>query len=75
MHAQVAAYVREKKLAEVDALDSRALDLDWDGMLDYVKKSNPDMVFVGELFIQPAGLRSSGISMKPCGSSRKLCLM
>jgi len=55
MHAQLAAYLREKKLAAVDALDSRALNLDWDGMLGYVKKSNPDMVFVGELLHSTCG--------------------
>ena len=55
MHAQLASYLREKKLAQVDALDSRALELDWDGMLDYVKKSNPDMVFVGELLHSTCG--------------------
>ena len=55
MHAQLAAYLREKKLAEVDALDSRALELDWDGMLGLVKKSNPDMVFVGELLHSTCG--------------------
>ncbi len=55
MHAQLAAYVREKGLGEVDALDSRALEMDWDGMLAYVKKSAPDMVFVGELLHSTCG--------------------
>ncbi len=55
MHAQLAAYLREKKLADVDALDSRALDLDWDGMLNYVKESKPDIVFVGELLHSTCG--------------------
>ena len=55
MHAQLAAYLREKKLAEVDALDCRALEMDWDAMLAYAKKSNPDMVFVGELLHSTCG--------------------
>lgn len=55
MHAQLAAYVREKGLGEVDALDARAFDMDWEGMLAYVKKSNPDMVFVGELLHSTCG--------------------
>ena len=32
MHAQVAAYLRTKGLAEVDALDCRALEMDWKDM-------------------------------------------
>jgi len=55
MHAQLAAYLREKGLAEVDALDCRALELDWDGMLKYVQESKPDMVFVGELLHSTCG--------------------
>lgn len=55
MHAQLAAYVREKGLGAVDALDSRALEMDWDAMLAYVKKSAPDIVFVGELLHSTCG--------------------
>ncbi|MGE0267607.1 MAG: radical SAM protein [Candidatus Omnitrophota bacterium] len=55
MHAQLAAYLREKKLADVEALDSRALELDWESMLDTVKKSKPDYVFVGELLHSTCG--------------------
>lgn len=55
MHAQLASYLREKNLAEVEALDCRALDMDWDAMLAYTKKSNPDMVFVGELLHSTCG--------------------
>lgn len=55
MHAQLAAYLREKKLADVVALDSRALGLDWDAMLKAVKNENPDMVFVGELLHSTCG--------------------
>ena len=55
MHAQVAAYLREKKLAEVDALDCRALEMDWDEMVKYAKDTKPDMVFVGELLHSTCG--------------------
>ena len=55
MHAQLAAYLREKNLAEVEALDCRALKLDWDGMLKTVQESKPDIVFVGELLHSTCG--------------------
>ncbi len=55
MHAQLAAYLREKKLAEVFALDCRALDLDWQGMMKKVLEIKPDMVFVGELLHSTCG--------------------
>ncbi|MDE2223339.1 MAG: radical SAM protein [Candidatus Omnitrophica bacterium] len=55
MHAQLAAYLREKKLAEVEALDCRALEMDWEAMLQYAKTSKPDMVFVGELLHSTCG--------------------
>jgi len=55
MHAQLAAYLREKKLAEVEALDSRALGLDWQGMVKAMKTSRPDIVFVGELLHSTCG--------------------
>ena len=55
MHAQIAAYLREKKVAEVDALDCRALELDWDGMVKYAIQTKPDMVFVGELLHSTCG--------------------
>ena len=34
MHAQVAAYIRSKGIAEVVALDCRAMDMDWEMMLN-----------------------------------------
>ena len=55
MHAQLAAYLREKGLAEVEALDCRALDMDWDAMTSYIKESKPDIVFVGELLHSTCG--------------------
>ncbi len=55
MHAQIAAYIREKNLAEVDALDCRALGMDWDAMVKYAQETKPDMVFVGELLHSTCG--------------------
>lgn len=55
MHAQLAAYLRTKGLADVEALDCRALDMDWDAMMKFVKESKPDMVFVGELLHSTCG--------------------
>lgn len=55
MHAQLAAYLREKKLASVEALDCRALEMDWNAMLKFIKDSKPDMVFVGELLHSTCG--------------------
>ena len=33
MHAQLAAYLRTKKIADVAVLDSRAMEMNWDAML------------------------------------------
>ncbi|HLD87724.1 MAG TPA: hypothetical protein VI955_00195, partial [Candidatus Omnitrophota bacterium] len=55
MHAQLAAYLREKNLAQVEVLDSRALDMDWEAMLKFVQNSKPDIVFVGELLHSTCG--------------------
>ncbi|MCK5259961.1 MAG: radical SAM protein [Candidatus Omnitrophica bacterium] len=55
MHAQLAAYVREKDLGEPFVIDSRASELDWDGMMKRVNEIRPDMVFVGELLHSTCG--------------------
>lgn len=55
MHAQAAAYIREKGSAEVDALDCRAHDMDWDAMLKRVGEIKPDMVFVGDQLFSTCG--------------------
>ena len=55
MHAQLAAYVRTKKIAEPLVIDSRASSLDWNGMLARAKEMKPDMVFVGELLHSTCG--------------------
>ncbi len=55
MHAQVAAYIRSKGLAQVEALDCRALDLDWDAMLAKIGESKPTIVFVGDQLFSTLG--------------------
>ena len=55
MHAQVAAYVRSKGIAQVDALDCRAMSYDWTAMLSKIKESKPDMVFVGDQLFSTCG--------------------
>ncbi len=55
MHAQVAAYVRSKKLADVEALDCRAFDYDWDAMLKKIAESAPDAVFLGDQLFSTCG--------------------
>ncbi len=55
MHAQLAAYVRVKDLGVPFVIDSRASELDWDGMMKRVNEIQPDMVFVGELLHSTCG--------------------
>ncbi len=55
MHAQAAAYVRSKNLAEVVALDCRAMDYDWNEMIKQIKNINPEMVFVGDQLFSTCG--------------------
>jgi anaerobic magnesium-protoporphyrin IX monomethyl ester cyclase len=55
LHAQLAAFIREKQAAEVEALDCRALACDDDGMLDEVKRRKPDVVFFGSMIPAAGG--------------------
>ena len=55
MHAQVAAHIRSKGIAQVEALDCRALDMDWDAMLNKIVEIKPDMVFVGDQLFSTLG--------------------
>jgi len=55
MHAQAAAYIRSKELADVEALDCRALEYDWDKMISEIEKSKPDMVVVGDQLFSTCG--------------------
>ena len=49
LHTQLSAFIREKKAAEVEVLDCRALELDSNQMIDEIKSRNPDAVFFGSL--------------------------
>jgi len=55
MHAQLAAYLREKGIAEVDALDCRVGEMDEAAMVKYAQDIKADMVFVGELLHSTCG--------------------
>jgi radical SAM superfamily enzyme YgiQ (UPF0313 family) len=55
LHAQLAAFVREKKAADVEVLDCRALELDDQQMIDEVQRRNPDAVFFGALIAAAGG--------------------
>ena len=68
LHAQVAAFIREKKAAEVSVLDCRALGLDDDQMIDEVKRQRPDAVFFGAM-IAAAGRRRDAQSL-PRGNAK-----
>lgn len=55
-YAQLAAYVRQKKLADVEILDCRALDLDYPRMMERIKESKSDLVVLGDLLHSTGGL-------------------
>ena len=55
-YAQLAAYIREKKLAQIQVLDCKALELTYDEMIKRVKKIKPDMVVFGDLLHSTGGL-------------------
>jgi len=55
-YAQLAAYVRQEQLAEVEVLDCRAMDLDYPAMLQRVGVIKPDMVVFGDLLHSTGGL-------------------
>jgi anaerobic magnesium-protoporphyrin IX monomethyl ester cyclase len=55
LHAQVAAFVRDKRVAEVEVLDCRALALDDEQMLSEVRRRRPDAVFFGSMIPAAGG--------------------
>jgi radical SAM superfamily enzyme YgiQ (UPF0313 family) len=55
LHAQLAAFIREKKAAEVAVLDCRALGLNDEQMMDEVKRRRPDVVFFGGMIAAGGG--------------------
>src|SRR5574342_1230980 len=55
LHAHLAAFVREKNVAEVAVLDCRALELDSNAMIDGVREIAPDAVFLGTRLVTDGG--------------------
>lgn len=56
LYTQLAAFIREKKAAEVAVLDCRALELNDEEMMEEVSKSGPDLVFFGTLIAAAGGV-------------------
>lgn len=57
LHAQLAAFVREKKAAEVRVLDCRALGLSEAEMVERIREESPDAVFLGTRLITDGGAK------------------
>ncbi len=55
LHSQLAAFLREKKAAEVEVLDCRALELNDEQMMDEIGRRKPDVVFFGTLIAAAGG--------------------
>ena len=55
LHAHLAAFVREKGVAEVAALDCRALELDSNAMIEHIREAAPDAVFFGTRLVTDGG--------------------
>src|SRR4029434_6678480 len=55
LHAQVAAFIREKQAADVSVLDCRALGLADERMFKEVTRRQPDAVFFGAMIAAAGG--------------------
>ncbi len=55
-YAQLAAYVRDKKVAEPYVIDARALDLTYDDVKAKVRELKPDVVVLGDILHSTGGL-------------------
>jgi len=55
LHAHLAAFVREKKAADVAVLDCRALELDQKEMLERIREIAPQAVFLGTRLVTDGG--------------------
>ena len=55
LYTQLAAFVREKKSADVEVLDCRALGLDNQQMLQEVVRRRPEVVFFGSMIPAAGG--------------------
>ena len=55
-YAQLAAYIRQKKVGEPYVLDARALDMTYDDVKAKVKELKPDVVVLGDILHSTGGL-------------------
>jgi len=55
LHAHLAAFVREKRAADVAVLDCRALELDPNEMLERIREMAPEAVFLGTRLVTDGG--------------------
>jgi len=55
-YAQIAAYLREKKVADVAVIDAKALGMTPEEMLAQIKKTAPDLCVFGDLLHSSGGL-------------------
>jgi anaerobic magnesium-protoporphyrin IX monomethyl ester cyclase len=55
-YAQLAAYIREKKVGDPHILDARALDMTYEDLKIKVKEIKPDVVVLGEILHSTGGL-------------------
>ncbi|MBF0484836.1 MAG: radical SAM protein [Candidatus Omnitrophica bacterium] len=55
-YAQVAAYLRQEKVADVEVLDAKALGLSYDEMMSRIKNIKPDLCVMGDLLHSTGGL-------------------
>ncbi|MBU4333709.1 MAG: B12-binding domain-containing radical SAM protein, partial [Candidatus Omnitrophica bacterium] len=55
-YAQIAAYLREKEVADVQVIDAKALGMSQEKMLEEIKKADPDICIFGDLLHSTGGL-------------------
>jgi radical SAM superfamily enzyme YgiQ (UPF0313 family) len=55
LYTQLAAFIRSKGAGEVGVIDSRALKLSDDGMMEQIRAQKPDVVFFGSLIPAAGG--------------------
>ena len=57
LHAQLAAFVRQRQVADVSVIDCRALNLTDKEMVERVREESPDVVFFGTRLITDGGAK------------------
>jgi anaerobic magnesium-protoporphyrin IX monomethyl ester cyclase len=55
-YAQLAAYIREKKVGDPSVLDARAMDLNYEDIKVKIKEIKPDFVVLGDILHSTGGL-------------------